>query len=98
MEVTPLNSIDAASSRTSHQPDASETLRNAFATVRNLNAQNISDRKFAIVRDPQSHKFVIRVIDRSTGDVVDQFPPEDILKLLSQFGGSATEPNRGSAK
>lgn len=98
MEVTPLNSIDAAGSRTSHQPDASETLRNAYATVRSLNARNISDREFAIVRDPQSQKFVIYVIDRTTGDVVDQFPPEDILKMLSQFGSSASGPKQGQTK
>jgi uncharacterized FlaG/YvyC family protein len=87
MEVPPLNSIDSAGSRAYDQsgPDANEELRNAFATVRNLNDRNIPDRKFSVVRDPGSHKFVIQVVDPMTGDVLDQFPPEDILKLLSQY-------------
>ncbi len=99
MEVPQLNRIDAAGSRTQDQSglDGSDLLRNAFATVRNLNAQEFPDKKFAIVRDPQSHKFVIRVIDRATGDVLDQFPPEDILKMLSQYNAVA-EPNQESTK
>lgn len=99
MEVPPLGRIDAAGSRTQGQSglDGNDALRNAFATVRNLNAQDFPDREFAIVRDPQSQKFVIHVIDRVTGDVIDQFPPEDILKMLSQFN-PANEPNQGSTK
>jgi uncharacterized FlaG/YvyC family protein len=99
MEVPPLNRIDAAGSRTQDQSgvEVSDSLRNAVATVRNLNAQDIADREFAVVRDPESHKFVIHVIDRATGDVIDQFPPEDILKMLSQFK-QANEPNQGSTK
>jgi uncharacterized FlaG/YvyC family protein len=99
MEVPPLSRIDAAGSQTQGKsgPDGNEALRNAFATVRNLNAQEFPDREFAIVRDPQSEKFVIHVINRVTGDVIDQFPPEDILKMLSQFN-PANEPNQGSTK
>jgi hypothetical protein len=99
MEVPPLNRIDGAGSGTLDQsgPDGNEGLRNAFATVRNLNAQDIADREFAVVRDPQSQKFVIHVIDRATGDVIDQFPPEDILKMVSQFNQTA-EPEQGSTK
>ena len=90
MEVPPLNRIDAAGSRTQDQSgvEVSDSLRNAVATVRNLNAQDIADREFAVVRDPESHKFVIHVIDRATGDVIDQFPPEDILKMLTQLASS----------
>jgi uncharacterized FlaG/YvyC family protein len=99
MEVPPLNRIDAPGSRTQDQSGSAgnEALRNAFVTVRNLNAQDFPDRTFAVVRDPQSNKFVIHVIDRTTGDVIDQFPPEDILKMLSQFN-PVNEPNGGSTK
>jgi uncharacterized FlaG/YvyC family protein len=98
MEVTSLGRVDTAGSGTPDQSevDNNELLRNAFATVRTLNNLNISDREFAVVRDPQSQKFVIRVVDRTTGDVIDQFPPEDILNLLSEFATST--PNQGSDK
>jgi len=85
--VPSLNRIENTGSGTPDQSeiDRNESLRNALTTVRTLNGFDIADREFSVVRDPQSHKFVIRVIDRATGDVIDQFPPEDILKMLSQF-------------
>jgi uncharacterized FlaG/YvyC family protein len=87
MEITPLNRVDSAGSGTPDQAelDRNELLRNALSSVRALNSLNIADREFAVVRDPQSKQFVIQVKDRTTGDVVDQFPPEDILLLLSEF-------------
>ena len=99
MEVTSLNRVDTPGSGTPDQPelDRNEPLRNALTTVRTLNNLNIPDREFAVVRDPQSQKFVIRVVDRNTGDVIDQFPPEDILNLLSQFSATS-EPNQGPDK
>jgi uncharacterized FlaG/YvyC family protein len=99
MEVTSLNRVDNAGSGTSDQSelDRNEPLRNALTTVRTLNDLNIPDREFSVVRDPQSQKFVIRVVDRNTGDVIDQFPPEDILNLLSQFAAPSA-PNQGPDK
>ncbi len=99
MGLAPVNRIHAAASRASDRPDSdqAETLRKAFAGVRALNARGISDREFAIVRDPESHRFVVRVMDRATGEVVDQFPPEDILKMLSQFD-PANQPARGTSE
>jgi uncharacterized FlaG/YvyC family protein len=99
MEVTSLNRVDTAGSGTPDhsEVDRNEPLRNAMSTVRTLNSLNIPDREFAVVRDPQSQKFVIRVVDRTTGDVIDQFPPEDILNLVSQFAATS-EPNEGSGK
>jgi uncharacterized FlaG/YvyC family protein len=99
MEVTALNRVDTAGSGTPDQSelDRNELLRNASTTVRTLNNLNIPDREFAVVRDPQSQKFVVRVVDRNTGDVIDQFPPENILNLLSQFA-AASEPKQGSEK
>jgi uncharacterized FlaG/YvyC family protein len=96
MEVTPLTRVDSPGSGTPEQSelDRNELLRNALTTVRTLNGLNIPDREFSVVRDPQSQKFVIRVIDRTTGDVLDQFPPEDILQLLSQFA-PPNEPKQG---
>jgi uncharacterized FlaG/YvyC family protein len=32
-------------------------------------------------KDPQSHQIVIRLIDRKTGEVVSQVPPEYVLRM-----------------
>lgn len=38
-----------------------------------------------MVRDPQSDRFVVQVLDTGTGKVIDQFPSESILKVLSRL-------------
>lgn len=53
--------------------------------VRLLNSISDTDREFSVARDPQTQKFVILVRDRETGTTLDQFPPEDILKMVSQM-------------
>jgi hypothetical protein len=99
MGLAPLSRIDGAGSRQPSQSDLdrNETLRTALAGVRALNARGIPGREFAIVRDPDSHRFVLRVVDRATGEVVDQFPPEEILRMLSQFS-AAEQSTKGSGE
>ncbi|HXE64338.1 MAG TPA: flagellar protein FlaG [Bryobacteraceae bacterium] len=59
--------------------------RLAFEAARKLNSLQISGREYSVVRDPQSQKFVVVVLDEKTGTVLDQFPPEEILKMLTQL-------------
>jgi uncharacterized FlaG/YvyC family protein len=91
MEVSPIGATALHSSTGAAQPDPAQTenLRNAFTAARKLNGLEIADREFAVVRDPDSHRFVVVVLERSTGTVLDQFPPEDILKMLSQLSTPA---------
>ena len=35
-------------------------------------------------KDPQSHRMVVRLIDRQTKEVVSQIPPEYLLELAAQ--------------
>ena len=93
MEVPPIGAADLSGSSTARHSDSvqSESLRNAFTAARQLNSLNIADREFSVVRDPQSHRFVVVVVERSTGTVLDQFPAENILRMLSQVStGDAT--------
>jgi uncharacterized FlaG/YvyC family protein len=98
MEVPPISAADLSSSPTARQSDAAQSvsLRNAFTAARQLNNLDIADREFSVVRDPQSHRFVVVVVERSTGTVLDQFPPENILRMLSQVSTGAT--TAGAAK
>ena len=59
--------------------------RIAFEAARKLNNLQISGREYSVIRDPQSQKFVVVVLDDRTGTVLDQFPPEQILKMLQQL-------------
>lgn len=86
MEVPPIGRTDLSGSFTARQSDPAESdnLRNAFTAAHQLNDLDIADREFSVVRDRESHRFVVVVVERSTGTVLDQFPPENILLMLSQ--------------
>ncbi|MGD1070288.1 MAG: flagellar protein FlaG [Bryobacteraceae bacterium] len=86
MDVSPIGRTDLSGSATAKQPDPAESdsRRNAFIAAHQLNNLDIADREFSVVRDPESHRFVVVVVERSTGTVLDQFPPENILRMLSQ--------------
>ena len=87
MDVPPIGATRENTSAVSGQPD---TVRNgnwlnALVAARKLNSLNITGREYAVVRDPASHRFIVVVRDEETGAVLDQFPPEDILKMLTQL-------------
>jgi hypothetical protein len=66
-------------------PSQPSNERIAFEAARKLNNLQISGREYSVIRDPQSQKFVVVVLDDKTGTVLDQFPPEEILKMLQQL-------------
>jgi uncharacterized FlaG/YvyC family protein len=100
MEVPPISQTDLSGSPTSRQSDPvqSDSLRNAFTASRQLNSLDIADREFSVVRDPESHRFVVVVVERSTGTVLDQFPPENILRMLSQISSGDAKPTGESSE
>ena len=97
MEVTQIDRVGTMGARNHNQPgfDKTETLVKIAAAVRNLNSLHIHERQFVIMRDPESHKFVVRILDRTTGDTIDQFPSEDVLAMAAQFE-SMNKPTEGT--
>jgi hypothetical protein len=59
--------------------------RIAFEAARKLNNLQISGREYSVARDPQSQRFAVVVLDEKTGTALDQFPPEEILRMLAQL-------------
>jgi uncharacterized FlaG/YvyC family protein len=45
-----------------------------------------SDRELQFTRDSQTQKMVIQIVDRQSGDVLDQIPPEQILLMMANLG------------
>jgi uncharacterized FlaG/YvyC family protein len=91
MEISPISGSGGAAGAGQSGTAASESLSTAFAAVSRLNNLSTTDREFAVVRDPGSNRFVIVVRDKTTGTVLDQFPPEDILKMLSQISSAGAK-------
>jgi len=62
----------------------SDIARALHIAARKLNSLGIVDREFAVIRDPDTNRFVVVVRERSSGTVLDQFPAESILRMLEQ--------------
>jgi uncharacterized FlaG/YvyC family protein len=96
MEISPISGSGGAAGAGHSITAASESLSTALAAVSRLNSLSTADREFAVVRDPGSSRFVIVLRDKSTGTVLDQFPPEDILKMLSQLSSAGAKQTGGN--
>jgi uncharacterized FlaG/YvyC family protein len=61
--------------------------RQVVVAVQELNqAQWLGrDRELTYTHDPKTGQFVIQIRERQTGDVVDQIPPEFVLRLVSEL-------------
>lgn len=89
MEINPLSLI---SPLTPPNPNAklegpTELTRAAVAAVRALNKTEMfgDDRQLLFARDSETRKPVIRIVSRKTGEVLDQLPPEHVLRIMASL-------------
>ena len=73
--------IDRTARSSDPRLDRTTLLKNQLDALR----RSIPDKEISVVRDPQSNRFVVQVLDTGTGKVIDQFPSETILKVLSRL-------------
>jgi uncharacterized FlaG/YvyC family protein len=75
-------------SKSREEVDAQQAV---VAAIRALNKSEMlgSDRELQFARDSQTQKMVIRIVDRQSGDVLDQIPPEKVLQIMASFGQPA---------
>ena len=81
--VSQTTPIDPAS-KSREDIDAQQAM---IAAVRALNKSELlgSGRELKFTRDTQTQKMVIQIVDKS-GDVVDQIPPEEVLRIMANLG------------
>jgi uncharacterized FlaG/YvyC family protein len=89
MEVAPASRMDMTApitAQTTSQPWLQDG-RQVIAAVQWLNqAQWLGqDRELTYKNDPKTGRFVIQILERQTGDVVDQIPPESVLRLVTEL-------------
>ena len=79
-QTTPLD----PASKSREDVDAQQAM---IAAVRALNKSELlgSGRELKFTRDTQTQKMVIQIVDKS-GDVVDQIPPEEVLRIMANLG------------
>lgn len=93
MEITPIEKAGwigpvAAPDRTPQEPDPATQIIRA---VRQLNkAEFMGERhQLQFSRDEVTQRQVIRIVDRETGETIDEIPPQKILHMLAELGKTA---------
>jgi flagellar protein FlaG len=94
MDVTSLQSA-ASSPMASSQVSQVSTQeaaqrRQLLQAAKSVNESGaLGQNQLVFLLDPQTHRAVIRVVDRTTQEVISQIPPEYVLRLAQDFGSSA---------
>lgn len=97
MDVMSLNQGAQAPSATAPAPappvDKAAENREVIQAVKALNGSQMfgHDNELLFQRDRQTHRMVLRVVNKKTQEVISQIPPEYVLRLAEdgrQGGGS----------
>jgi uncharacterized FlaG/YvyC family protein len=98
MGIGPVNplSMSAPVYTASTEQDNASFVRQIVTAIRGLNKSELlgQGREIAFTRDPETQRPVIQIVDRDSGEVVDQLPPETLLQLATQLENN--RPKGGS--
>jgi len=89
---TPASLPAASSPADSSQVSVAEASqrRQLLQAAQSVNASGaLGQNELVFLLDRQTHRAVIRVVDRTTQQVVSQIPPEYVLQLAQDLGSSA---------
>ena len=76
----------AGASTETHPPPAQREVVQAVKSVNESGALG-NDRELSFQQDRDSGRRIIRVLDRQTGEVITQVPPEVVLRLAKYMAG-----------
>jgi uncharacterized FlaG/YvyC family protein len=89
MDVNSLNRITQASPAvaTPVEADAASQKRQAVQAVKAVNKSEMfgADNGLDLQQDPVSKRWVVKVVNRTTGDVISQVPAEYVLRLADDL-------------
>jgi hypothetical protein len=70
----------------------------AFEAANRLNSLHIVNREYDVIRDPNGQGFLLVAIDRTTGAILDQFVPEEILNTIERLSGLSAIANQSAGE
>jgi len=89
MEIPPVNAGGAVAPviNPSQSAENDVPLRQVIAAVHEVNKADLmgEGRQLTFTRDPETRRRVIQIVDQNTGEVLDQIPPEAVLRLAEQL-------------
>ena len=88
MDITPADRtlvVPAPAANTAPVDKAAEN-REVVQAVKALNSTEMfGDNELDFQRDPQTHRIVVRVLNRKTQEVISQVPQEYVLRLAADM-------------
>lgn len=91
--TTPTRETETKPDATGFEPLVPKTIKDSFEKAAELleefipEAEQTANTRLRIDKDDETGRFVYYSVDDESGEVVRQFPPENILKFLSYYRG-----------
>lgn len=81
--MTPLSQTQVQTPPPEHVQDQREMI----SAVRAINASEMfgQDNELTFVMDRQSRRAIVRIVNRKTGEIVKQIPPEYVLRMAEEI-------------
>jgi len=87
MQIDPLSSLSAAPAIEPVRNEDPAVTRQLATAVRAINESGLygQDRQLQFSRDPGTKMMVIKIVQPNTGEVIDQIPPETVLRAFESL-------------
>ena len=87
MQIDSLNSVTAVAAATPVGYEPPANFKQLVTAVRALNKSELygEDRQLQFARDPGTRMMVIRIVRPNTGEVIEQIPPEHVLRAFESL-------------
>ncbi len=89
MDIGPVNRLNVSAPVNSlvTSPQEASMVRQIVTAIRGLNQSELmgQNRQLTFARDPDTQRPVIRIVERETGNVIDQIPPETVLQMVADL-------------
>jgi flagellar protein FlaG len=87
LNISPIGTQLSAPAEPQQARQVSDEQRTLIAAVKAVNAAGLfgQDDQLTYVVDPQSKRVLVRIVNRETGELVDQIPAEYVLHLAEEL-------------
>lgn len=92
MEITSLQPVSQTQGPAPVSTEEAAQRRQLLQATQSVNESGVlGNNQLVFMLDRQTHRAVIRVVDRATQKVVSQIPPDYVLRLAQELGSTSTE-------
>src|SRR5690349_7225331 len=87
MDISRIERIDATAAVETSADRMVAPRRELVEAVKQISESKLfgDDKELNFTFDNETRRPLLRLVDRNTGEVVRQFPPEEVLRLVKQF-------------